>query len=131
MCPPDESKSKLSYRFFYSPASSSYSMCLSYQVVSLYEFSAISDAYHIRYSCTHYTNCYYTKRSFKLISLLKQLHVLNCEKRTMKHLLLTEKRALFTQKKEGASVMASIYLSHHAAFFFFLLSAAFPLSLFF
>lgn len=45
--------------------------------------------------------------------------MLNREKRTMKHLLLTEKRALFTQKKEGASVMASIYLSHHAAFFFF------------
>lgn len=45
--------------------------------------------------------------------------MLNREKRTMKPLLLTEKRALFTQKKEGASVMASIYLSHHAAFFFF------------
>lgn len=44
--------------------------------------------------------------------------MLNREKRTMKHLLLTEKRALFTQKKEGASVMASIYLSHHSAFFF-------------
>lgn len=106
--------------FFFTPQQAPVILCLSYQVVSLYEFSAISDAYRIRYSCTHCTNCYYTQRSFKLISLLKQLHVLKREKRTMKHLSLTEKRALFTQKKEGASVMASIYLSHHAAFFFFL-----------